>query len=70
MTAEKMDDLLRNWGRLNRDIMLLSEDVILKLMAREKAARGRLRILMRLYNRMSKLRAAREKVELMKSVKA
>ena len=70
MTVEKLDELLRNWGRLNKDIMSLSEDTIAKLMAREKVTRGRLRILMRLYNRLSKLRAAREKVELMKSVKA
>jgi len=66
----KPEKALANWGELNTLIMQLKEKDIHALLEHEKENKGRMRILMRLYNRFSKLRSTREKVELMSHVKA
>lgn len=64
------EELLRDWSKLNKQIMFMGELQILDLLDIEKQTKGRLRVLMRLYNRFSKLRGAREKVELAQNSKA
>ena len=66
----KPEKALANWSELNTLIMQLKEKDIHALLEHEKENKGRMRILMRLYNRFSKLRSTREKVELMSHVKA
>lgn len=63
VTKEK-DELLHDWSRLNKELMTLSESEIEKLLAHERKHRARLRVMMRLYHRYSKLRGIREKIEL------
>ena len=66
----KPEKALANWSELNTLIMQLKEKDMHALLEHEKENKGRMRILMRLYNRFSKLRSTREKVELMSHVKA
>lgn len=64
MTTQEQEALLKDWHRLNRELMELPENEILELMELEKHGRARLRVMLRLFNRFNKLRAQREKVEL------
>lgn len=63
-------NLLRDWVKLNKEIMFMSEEEIDALLQQELESKARLRVLMRLYNRFSKLRGAREKVTLAQNSKA
>lgn len=65
-----MDALLGNWTQLNLVIMQLTEKEVSELLEHERNTRGRLRVMLRIYNRFSKLRSLREKKELVKDVKA
>lgn len=58
------DEVLRDWVALNKGLMHITEDQIAMLLEHEKANRGRLRVMLRLYHRFSKLRSGREKAEL------
>lgn len=64
------DQLLANWAQLNLVIMQLTEKEVLELLDHERYNRGRLRTMLRLYNRYSKLRSQREKREIGKDAKA
>jgi Xaa-Pro aminopeptidase len=59
-----LEAMLRNWAQLNIDVMQMEEDSVLALLELEKAGRARLRTMLRIYNRLSKLRSIREKREL------
>jgi hypothetical protein len=61
---EALDALLKNWALLNVKLMEVDEDTASLLLRREKATRARLRVMLRIYNRLSKLRSIREKQEL------
>jgi len=61
---EALDALLKNWALLNVKLMEVDEDTTSLLLRREKATRARLRVMLRIYNRLSKLRSIREKQEL------
>ena len=50
--------------------MQLSEDDVVKLFEHERKTRGRLRTMLRIYNRLSKLRGQREKREFAQDAKA
>ena len=63
------EDILSDWVRMNDAIMELTEAQVEGLLQYEKDHRARLRTMMRLYNRLSKLRSGREKVELAKCAK-
>ena len=64
------DKLLSNWLQLNQVVMMLRETEVAELLEHERANKARLRVLLRLYNRFSKLRSIREKKELAKDAKA
>lgn len=63
------DELLGNWTRLNEVIMQLTEKEVADLLEHERNNRARLRAMLRIYNRYSKLRSQREKRELAKDAK-
>lgn len=63
MGTENLEVLLRNWAQLNVEIMVLQEEEVQKLLDLEKAGRARIRTMLRIYNRLSKLRSTREKRE-------
>lgn len=64
------EKLLANWLQLNEVIMTLQESEVEELIAYEREHKARLRVLLRLYNRFSRLRSIREKRELAKDAKA
>lgn len=55
-----------NWRTLNKDLALLSEEQVLALLNEERACKRRSSILERLHQRYTALRAARERVEILK----
>ena len=59
-----------NWRKLNKELALLSETEVLELLEQERAGRRRLSILERLHQRYTTLRAARERMELLKEARA
>lgn len=63
-TLDELDSLLKNWALLNVKLMEVDEDTTDLLLRREKTNRARLRVMLRIYNRLSKLRSIREKQEL------
>ena len=63
-TLEELDSLLKNWALLNVKLMEVDENTADLLLRREKTNRARLRVMLRIYNRLSKLRSIREKQEL------
>ena len=59
-----------NWRKLNKELALLSEEQVLELLNAERAGRRRLSILERLHQRYTSLRAARERMEILKEARA
>lgn len=59
-----------NWRKLNKELALLSEEQVLTLLEQERAGRRRLSILERLHQRYTTLRAARERMEILKEARA
>ena len=55
-----------NWRELNRKLSLLTEDEVLQLLNDERTGAKRVTVLQRLHQRYTVLRAARERVELLK----
>jgi len=55
-----------NWRTLNQKLNLLSEEEVLALLDAERTGPRRVTFLERLHQRYTMLRAARERVELMK----
>jgi len=62
--------LQTNWRKLNKELALLSEEQVLTLLEQERAGRRRLSILERLHQRYTTLRAARERMEILKEARA
>ena len=58
-----------NWRKLNKELALLSEEEVLALLNQERAGRRRLSILERLHQRYTSLRAARERLEILKEAR-
>jgi hypothetical protein len=55
-----------NWRSLNQKLNMLSEDEVLALLEDERQGAKRVTFLERLHQRYTMLRAARERVELLK----
>ena len=55
-----------NWRELNKHLNMLNEDEVLALLTEERFGPRRVTFLERLHQRYTMLRAARERVELMK----
>lgn len=55
-----------NWRELNKHLNMLHEDEVLALLEAERTGARRVTFLERLHQRYTMLRAARERVELMK----
>lgn len=64
------NDILNQWLQLNEQLMGMPETEVQRLLEVEKAGRARLRVMLRLYHRLSKLRSQREKRELATHAKA
>lgn len=60
---------LKNWTILNKIVMELSEEELATLLEQEQSERARLRVMLRIYNRYSKLRSVREKIDMAKVAK-
>lgn len=63
-TSSEKNEVLDNWAKLNEYLMAVSEDQVVELLTAEKAGKARLRVMLRIFNRLNKLRATREKLEL------
>lgn len=63
-TGPYLANLLQNWALLNVEVMKLDETTLLMLLNKEQDERARLRVMLRIYNRLSKVRSIREKREL------
>ena len=59
-----------NWRKLNKEINALTEEQVLEMLNAERAGRKRVSILERLHQRYTVLRAARERIEILKEAKA
>ena len=55
-----------NWRELNRKLNLLSEEQVLQMLNDERIGARRVTVLERLHQRYTMLRAARERVEILK----
>jgi hypothetical protein len=55
-----------NWRELNQRLNLLTEEQVLQLLNEERIGARRVTILQRLHQRYTMLRAARERVEILK----
>ena len=66
---EYHESLLKNWMLLNEKVMDLTEEDLLKLQELEQEGRARLRVMLRIYNRYSKIRSIREKLDIAKAAK-
>ena len=64
-TAAELDSALKTWHSLDAVIMDASEGDAVALLEREKARGRRIRILLRIHSRITKLRGRREVQELM-----
>lgn len=58
------------WRKLNKELALLPEEKVWELLQAELVGQKRLAILERLHQRYTALRAARERIEIMKQAKA
>lgn len=58
------EDLLVDWGTLNKHIQTLTEKECAALLEREKNGDNRLSFVLRIYGRLNKLRNKRERKEL------
>lgn len=59
-----------NWRKLNKELALLDEAKVLEMLNHERAGRKRISILERLHQRYTSLRAARERMEILKEARA
>jgi len=64
MKNEEKIGPLADWASLNREIMQMSEEQVKALLDKERRQKARLRVMLRLYHRLSRLRGIREKAEL------
>lgn len=70
MTFEEADSIVREWVKLNKLIMEIHDDKVMwELLEHERRNRRRLRVMIRIYNRASKLRSIRETADIARSAK-
>lgn len=62
--SPQKNEVLDNWARLNEFLMSVDEPRVVELLEAEKSGKARLRVMLRIFNRLNKLRATREKLEL------
>lgn len=60
-----MKNALDNWVAINEAMKNCTEKEALKLMEKERGGENRTRVLLRIHSRMNKLRADRERREIM-----
>jgi hypothetical protein len=58
-----------NWRKLNKELALMNEEQVLALLNEERSNRKRLSFLQRLHQRYTTLRAARERLEILKGAR-
>ena len=63
-------DILNRWIELNAALMSMEEPEAAKLLEAERKGKARLRVMLRIYHRLSKLRGQREKREIAACAKA
>lgn len=63
--SDKYARVLSNWGELNKELNVLTEQELNSLIQRERAGKQRNAYLSRLHGRFNKLRAIRERQELL-----
>ena len=59
-----------NWRKLNKELALLNEEQVLTLLNEERVGARRISILERLHQLYTSLRAARERMEILKEARA
>jgi len=64
MSPEELTEVLRDWSALNVRLMSMTETETEELLNFERSTKARLRVMLRIYHRFSKLRSAREKAEI------
>ena len=69
MKLHAIDGVLATWDGLNAEIMRFGEADCVQLIDAEKVGRNRKSFILRLHSRLNKVRAARERVELLKSLR-
>ena len=58
-----------NWRKLNKELLLMTEAQVLSMLDSERAGLRRVSILERLHQRYTMLRAARERMEILKEAR-
>jgi len=61
--------LTTNWRKLNKELPLMTEAQVLSMLDSERAGLRRVSILERLHQRYTMLRAARERMEILKEAR-
>ena len=69
MKLHAIDGALATWVNLNTAIMRMGEADCVQLIDAEKVGRNRKTFILRLHSRLNKVRAARERVELLKALR-
>ncbi len=64
-----MNDILKDWATLNKNVMKLSIEQLQKIYDAEKKGKQRISLLLRIHARMSKLQAREAKLNVMKTLK-
>ena len=59
-----------SWRKLNKELVLMTEEKVLELLNAELAGAKRISILERLHQRYTALRAMRERLEILKEARA
>jgi len=60
-----LDDIIKNWNKMNEHLNLLSEEECLELLRLEQQGRRRVHMLNRIHARYTKLRSERERTAIM-----
>lgn len=66
MDVKELDGVLVSWEGLNRTLQSANEETCKELLAREIAHKKRKQFLLRIHSRLNKVRAQRERAELVK----
>lgn len=68
-TAARLEALLKDWGTLNRGLLKLTEGEAQELLLRERQGKNRTVHVLRIHQRLNKLRRQRERVEILQEAK-
>ena len=69
MTKDEIDDILKSWHTVNKAMSTMTEEDVKFAMNREMVGNRRKDVVVRLHQRYTILRAARERQELIDSLK-